>query len=54
MKSCFSFTSGIVDGPICKCDYSKQVKEGFEYKNGLKKIIDDVVESGRLLAALTE
>ena len=43
-----------MDGPTCKCNYSKQVKDWFEYKNGLKKIIDDVVESGRLLAALTE
>ena len=50
MKSCFSFT---MDGPTCKCDYSKQVKDWLEYKNGLKKIVNDV-ESGRLLAALTE
>ena len=36
----------------CKWDFSKLLKEGFEYKYGLKEIIDDTVESGRRLGAL--
>ncbi|WJZ81980.1 hypothetical protein VitviT2T_001781 [Vitis vinifera] len=47
------FTGG-VEGPTCKWDYTKLVKEGFEYKYELKKIVDDSVETGRRLGVFSE
>lgn len=41
-----SYRSGVEeeeDGSVCKWDYLKLVKEGFEYKYDIKKIIDDTV-----------
>ncbi|RVX04041.1 Anthocyanidin reductase ((2S)-flavan-3-ol-forming) [Vitis vinifera] len=46
------FTGG-VEGPTCKWDYTKLVKEGFEYKYELKKIVDDSVETGRRLGVFS-
>ena len=55
-KFYFSFRCGVVEeeAAACNWDFSKLVKEGFEYKYGLKKILDDTVESGMRLGALTE
>lgn len=47
------FTGG-VEGPTCKWDYTKLVKEGFEYKYDFKKIVDDSVETGRRLGVFSE
>lgn len=52
MKICSRFTGG-VEGPTCKWDYTKLVKEGFEYKYDLKKIVDDSVETGRRLGVFS-
>ncbi|XP_059662227.1 NADPH HC-toxin reductase 1-like [Cornus florida] len=35
-----------------RCDFTKLVKEGFEYKYDMKKILDDSVECGRRLGVL--
>ncbi|KAI5329140.1 hypothetical protein L3X38_028537 [Prunus dulcis] len=41
-----------IEGPEegSKCDFSKLMKMGFEYKYGVKNILDDSVESGRRLS----
>ncbi|KAK6143524.1 hypothetical protein DH2020_023872 [Rehmannia glutinosa] len=50
----FQIAEGSKSGPDgrCKCDFSKLRKEGYEFKYGLKQILNDSVECGKRLGFL--
>ncbi|KAK6121393.1 hypothetical protein DH2020_044857 [Rehmannia glutinosa] len=50
----FQIAEGSKSGPDgrCKCDLSKLRKEGYEFKYGLKEILNDSVECGKRLGFL--